>query len=597
MRKKMSKRLVAICIAAATVMASLSGCGQTDSKESSQSSTQQKEQEATSAVNEATESSEELVVDKSKLPTLTLFGADAGVAGGLVEGFRGDYFAENGFNLEVWSYSPEKLTAIVNSGDLPDIMFIKKGENLDALIENELIINFDDYLDKLPNLFTKNNAEEQKTAVDTFRGYNSNGTGALYGIPLNVGPFNDVYGFDKASGASVMLNWDIYEEIGAPEINDYWGLLDVMEQMMKAHPEAEDGTKIWGTTMDAGYDMTYWGCMWTWLWYQGYHYNFLPYMISLNLKNDEAEYIFSKDSKYYEGVKWYNEAYRRGLFNPDDINTDRATQIKKVDSGYAMVGLGTVSGYAPIYYPYYIPGTNVYAKSTEANFSNVIVVNAETEYLDECLEFVNMWIDPDTFLELEYGTSGVSTLWYEEDGVAHLTEEFKAHLAAGNPINSFKMSDGTEFTFFNTQFGGGAGVYTSYVDEDGNPLQGSIAKWPEYIEVTSTDNPTLEAWKKTMGYDSMTELLEDKGAFFGDADYNYYRAYLNDPTEDAMKLQISSLNDIVVNGCWKCVYAETEAEFDALWDQMVADAEAGGAKEIYDWKVADIAQAKEIAGR
>lgn len=597
MRKKMSKQLLATCLAAATVIVSLSGCGQKKEESSEQpvQNTEQSVQGSSSTESESTVS-EEVVVDKSKLPTLTFFGNSAGVAGGLVEGFRGDYLAENGFNLEVWSYSPEKLTAIINSGDLPDIMFIQKGENLDALIENEAIINFDEHLDKIPNLLTNSYTKQQQTAVDMFREHNSNGTGKLYGIPLNVGPFNDVYGFSKTGTNQIMLNWKIYEEIGAPEIKDYWQLIDVMEQMMKAHPEAEDGTKIYATTMDPGMDTTYWGCMRTWFIYQGYHFNLLQYMVEVDVVNDTTEYILTKDSKYYEGLKWYNEMFRRGLIDPDSINTDRATNVKKVDSGYCMVPAGTLTGYTPIYYPYYIEGTNIYSKSEESNFTYAIVVNAETEYLDECLNFVNMWIDPDNYLRLQYEDEDASTLWYVEDGVAHLTDEFKAHLAAGNPINSYKFSDGTEYSFFNTLFGCGAGAYTSFVDADGNPLQASITKWPEYIAAGS-ENPTLKLWQKTMGYDNWNELVDDKGVFYGDGEYNYYNPFLQAPSDDAMKLAVSSVKDIIVNGCWKAVYAETEADFDAIWDKMVADAEAGGAKDIFDWKIADIANARKLAGR
>jgi len=31
------------------------------------------------------------------------------------------------------------------------------------------------------------------------------------------------------------------------------------------------------------------------------------------------------------------------------------------------------------------------------------------------------------------------------------------------------------------------------------------------------------------------------------------------------------------------VYAADEAEFEAIWDQMVKDAETMGAKEIHEW--------------
>lgn len=42
------------------------------------------------------------------------------------------------------------------------------------------------------------------------------------------------------------------------------------------------------------------------------------------------------------------------------------------------------------------------------------------------------------------------------------------------------------------------------------------------------------------------------------------------------------------------VYAETDEEFDKLWDQMVSDCEGLGAQEVIEWKLADIENAKKV---
>ena len=41
--------------------------------------------------------------------------------------------------------------------------------------------------------------------------------------------------------------------------------------------------------------------------------------------------------------------------------------------------------------------------------------------------------------------------------------------------------------------------------------------------------------------------------------------------------------DVVVAGSWNCVYAEDEAEFEAIWDKMVEDAMALGAEDVINW--------------
>ena len=42
------------------------------------------------------------------------------------------------------------------------------------------------------------------------------------------------------------------------------------------------------------------------------------------------------------------------------------------------------------------------------------------------------------------------------------------------------------------------------------------------------------------------------------------------------------------------IYSESDADFDALWDQMLKDCEGLGAQEIIDWRLADLDNAKSI---
>ena len=594
MRKKMSKRMLATMLATVTAVATLSACGQ--SQVTSTETTKNTEQQETVETNVTSETTE-TVVDKSKLPTLSLYYYNANLTAGLVEGYRGDYFAEEGgFNVEVWAYSEDKTNAIMASGDLPDIMFLKKGDNLDALIEGKKIINYDDYADQLPNLYAyESNAEAYKTAVDINRVTASAGTNGLYFMPTGIGPTGDDYGHSATGSAQVKLKWDVYEEIGTPEINDYWELIDVMEQMLKAHPAEADGTKCFGTFLD-NQDSTFFGAVEMWYVWQGYVKNNLQYMIETNAVTDEHKSILTKDSLYYEGLKWYNECYRRGLIDPDSINTDRGTQAKKIDAGYAMVPAGTLPGYAPIYYEYYIPGTNIYNASVTTSSNYGIVINAETEHLEECLEFVNMWLAPETYLNVRYGNEG--SIWYAEGDTAYLTDEFIAWVKAGNNPNGFAMSDGTEWSLWNISYCSKNGTLTKYKDADGNPLPAEIMKWPQYLEASSSENPTLDQWKETMGYDSWNDLVNDKGVYYSESNFDYYKGYLSStPPEDSMKLTISSLKDTLVTAGWKMVYAESEAEFDEIWDKMIKDCEELGAQKIIDWKLADIENARKLAGK
>ena len=69
---------------------------------------------------------------------------------------------------------------------------------------------------------------------------------------------------------------------------------------------------------------------------------------------------------------------------------------------------------------------------------------------------------------------------------------------------------------------------------------------------------------------------------------------LSDIPDDTMKLTISAIKDTVVNASWQMVYAQSDEEFEQIWNSMVSDAEELGAEEVIEWKLADIDNAKQL---
>lgn len=578
-------KMLPFILTTVTTVAIFSSCGQ--DVVNVENSKTQKESEVVSS--ETTESSE-VVIDKSKLPILSLYPINANLTSGLVKGHKADFFAENGFQLEVWAYSAEKMNALLASGNLPDIMYVSTGgSTLQTMIEAGMILNLEDYLDQIPHLYSNEYIEE---ALNVVRKFNSAETGKLYGLPVDIGLKTSNHSCLRYTDRNaVKLRWDIYEEIGAPEINDYWELIDVMEEMVKVHPTEADGTKCYGTFLDNGQDKSYFGAMTLWFRWQGYTISNLRYMLESNVVTDEHTSILTKDSLYYEGLKWYNEVYRRGLMDPDSINTDRGTQAIKIDNGLAMVPSGTLPGWDPIYYEYYIPGTNIYYSGINKAGDGVIVINAETEHLEECLAFLDMMCNPDAVTRIKYGPDG--DIWYADGEKAFLTEAAVEWLESGNTsFNGFPMSDGTEWITWNTHAVVSTGNLNSMKDNVGNARSICPEYWNEAVDI-ALNNEMYKKWQETTGYENWKEWLEEEDAYYGTSAYDDYSYYLSTP-DDKMQLILSSLKDIVVTASWNMVYADTDAEFDALWDKMIADCQELNAQSVIDWRLADIENAKKL---
>lgn len=588
--KRTAKRLVSAALAGLMVL-STAGCGNSKNGAAEAAKTEGTATEGTTVEGAATEAADSSATASGKIPTITFYPSAANLSSGLVGGFKGEYFASRGFALDVWAYSDEKTNAILASGDLPDVMFIPES-SLDIMIESGMLLNLDEYLDDMPNLQAY---EPMETALNYIREYKSAGTGSVYGLTTDIGDnFARYKTIDSTERNALKLRWDVYEEIGAPEIKSMDDVLDVMEQMLKAHPVSEDGTPFYGTVLNNGSDSNYWANMVMWYRMQGYSEVQLPYLLEANMAEGAYDSILSKDSMYYKGLKWYNEAYRRGLMDPESINNDRPTQKIKVDEGYAMIPSGYLPGWAPKYYEYYVPGTKVYYNytSTYGKSQFMIGINANTKNLDACLAFLDMMCDPEAFLNISTGPEG--EFWEaDENGVVSLTEAGKKHLETiGKGDNtSFTLSTGEELELWNTPWVIANGALTKYKDKDGNQLCCTTTGWPE-VDAVASQKEEFQRWQKVTGYDNWKEWLNKENAYYSNPDMEDVNSFTSNP-DDMMKLTIDAIKDKVVNASWQMVYAEDEAAFDSLWDKMVSDCEGLGAQEIIDWRLEDLKKAAD----
>lgn len=515
--------------------------------------------------------------------TISMYPMNANVTSGTVSGYLGDFFASQGLAIDIWAYSDEKTNAILASGDLPDIMHVT-AENLETMIDAGMVLELDDYLDDLPHVQAAIADNGLEPALNFVREYRSNDTGKLYAMPTGVGG-GDYY--DTADRNAVKLNWKVYEQIGAPEINNYDDLIEVAKQMMEAYPtDEETGSKTWGTVLNSGSDTEYWGNIITWMRWHGYSETQLPYLIEQDMINGTCQSILDENSLYYQGLKFYFDCMQAGVLDPDSINTDRSAAGKKTK----MFGAGTTPGWRSTFYEYWIPGTQYYlnGNSVFGSADDYLVINADTKNLDACLKFIDMMADPDAQL---WGNAGPEGDMYQiDDNVLTLTQKAKDYNSTSSGEGYF-YDNGEQAYLWNTAWILSSGAKTTYVDGDGNSVMAVHTGWLEEKKITS-DNEAYRVWKKTTGYDSWQDLIEKNNVLVSESKYDYITNFLSTPDE-SMKLTMSTIKDKVVDASWKMVYAENEDEFNSIWEKLVEDCKDLGADDLMQWRLDDIDQAIE----
>ena len=517
----------------------------------------------------------------SAAKTITLYPYNAGLQSGPVTGWLGDYLLEKGIILEVIPYSEEKTQAMLASGSLPDIVVFNSATNAKAALEAGMLLPLDDYQDQLPHVMEN---DILKAGLDYAREYYGTEDGELSILPFGVGK-NTLYAAADTDRYAIKLNYQLYEQIGAPEFEKLEDVIPILKEMQQAYPQNEEGMNVYAMNLFSDFDTTHFFNMMSIYSILGYHWNYLPYGIEYEIETGTPYSIFREDSVYRRGARFMYELNQQGLLDPDSLTQERATADKKVSSKASVAGWAGVpgwagTGYLPVPFDEFKPSL-----VTEEPYGKVgIAISANAENVDTCLKFVDMLADYDALLTLYNGPQG--DRWDIKDGKLVMTDKFKEYLEAGG--GTYVLENGEEYSLFNI---------VSYIPNMGNTIEKygepfPMTLWTEYVD-RQYETEDAQAWSARYGYKYLKDLLEAENKMTAVMDTSFV-PFLT-PDSDDMKLTLAALKDVIVPSTWELIYAKDDAEFEQIWSRMKQNAEALGLEDVISYKVEDIAQAKETA--
>lgn len=558
----MKKRIVAWLLIM-TMVLGLAGCG------------------AASAGSTAGSEGGSTAQEGSAAKTITLYPYNAGLQSGPVTGWLGDYLLEKGIILEVIPYSKEKTQAMLASGSLPDIVVFNSATNAKAALEAGMLLPLDDYQDQLPHVMEN---DILKAGLDYAREYYGTEDGELSILPFGVGK-NTLYAAADTDRYAIKLNYQLYEQIGAPEFEKLEDVIPILKEMQQAYPQNEEGMNVYAMNLFSDFDTTHFFNMMSIYSILGYHWNYLPYGIEYEIETGTPYSIFREDSVYRRGARFMYELNQQGLLDPDSLTQERATADKKVSSKASVAGWAGVpgwagKGYLPVPFDEFKPSL-----VTEEPYGKVgIAISANAENVDTCLKFVDMLADYDALLTLYNGPQG--DRWDIKDGKLVMTDKFKEYLEAGG--GTYVLENGEEYSLFNI---------VSYIPNMGNTIEKygepfPMTLWTEYVD-RQYETEDAQAWSARYGYKYLKDLLEAENKMTAVMDTSFV-PFLT-PDSDDMKLTLAALKDVIVPSTWELIYAKDDAEFEQIWSRMKQNAEALGLEDVISYKVEDIAQAKETA--
>ena len=569
----MKKRVVAMLLSLTLVAASLAGCGKTTdsgSNASTQTSTEKKDDGGAAA---SSSSDETLVVE--------VYDEAANY-----QGTQTGWFAKvvkDRFNIELNIIAPQVAGDAVYqtrtaTGNLGDIVVLDPTHFSDC-VQAGLIKDISAEYANCSNL------KEFDRQITTYNsGLPGNADGKIYGIPCEMTNTSPTAFSDDVIYSSPMLRWDLYSGIGAPDIADLDGLLDVIKQIQDANPTNEAGDPAYGFSLWPDWDnndgmigianvvqLTTW-------------YGEKIKGSAILTADDKFVPLTDKNATYYKMLKFLYKANQMGLVDPDSGSQNWDAACAKMSAGQVytfwyswQVGFWNTQdrladGKGMIFIP--VKDQNYYTTSDSYYGSGRLFgvgSGVEGEKLDRIMKFLDWYASPE----------GVT---FQHDGI----EGFNYEIIDGkfSILNDNALMDNLPVP----EEYGGAGY------SDGN---NAINQW--IVSAISTNPNTGEpygnthwsSWKKA----TATKTKNEWSARFGVAEPVDWMKTNNAllvrpsvsvslPSDDADITVIrNQVGQEVKDASWRMIFAKSDAEFDSMWDEMVENLNSLGFDQLYKFDV------------
>jgi ABC-type sugar transport system, periplasmic component len=527
--------------------------------------------------------SEQSTEKNKTITTLEVLVMYSNATAGLENDWMTPYLKDKlGIQLEIIPAAMQKLQALMASGALPDIIGLNGETDINDCIKANLLVPLDEHVDKLPNIM-QNNVYEK--AIKYYKDNVSNGTGKLFCMPNMVGKNKtiDVTNWDP------MLRWDIYQKIGAPAINTLEDYLPVLKQMQDAYPQTADGKKVYAFELHTDWDGITQANAGTLCNFYGYNAEYVNSLVEAPIGNQgEMRTVLDDNSLYKRSLKFYYQANKMGLVDPDSLTQKFDAVVDKFKAGrvlftpWSFLGDKTKEnndnpeGFATV------PANDMKIfeyPDQDIGRPWILGIGAATEKLDKALEFLNYYYSFECINMYVNGPKGV--IWdMDSKGVPYVTEQGwdilennkDMPLPGGGKLNA-------ALSIFNTS------PITAYTIDPSTNKSINLSYWDDVINHKPTKLKT--DWQNKTGFKTTIDMLTAKNMVVkANPAIN-----MVSPLPEKMQTQMKQIGQVIVNNTWKCMFAKNETDFNKYWKEMQTKADQLGLQQIFeqvnkDWQKA-----------
>ncbi len=497
--------------------------------------------------------------------------------------------------------------------DLGDIVvWSNNGVQYQDAVKQGLLFAFED--EDLLNNYGKDIKQYFNLALETNRGI----TNSIEDIPEKYS--NKIYGVGNKLCQSANdfesffytwdIRWDLYKQLGYPEINNLQDYADLLYNMKQLEPTGEDGNEMYAFSLWKDWDdkmvMNIKAFATA---YYGYD------ELGIGLIDTETNRYYGaleEGGPYLTILKFFNDLYRRGLIDPDSMTQTFSEVSTKVQNGRNLASIFNFTGYM-VYnsdermengkmMASLMPnqGRNIAYGLNPYGGANIWSIGSKTRYPEKCMEILNWLATPEGSMTMYHGLENVH--WkYRADGGIEYTPFGKTSIQDKETLQdgvqwtspytgktytlSGKFSDG-ELQINNTFWVRDA----VNVDPKAGGERFNEETWDSYQSISGYD--IAEDWISVTGSKNRQEYMQNRTVEGFDSPYIIVPAsdYAESRKSADLLKKWNQVIDCIKSYSWKAIYATNDNAYNLLIEQMIKNCNNYGYAECLAWSEGEAAK-------
>ncbi len=584
----MKKKLLSVLLCLAMTCSMLAGCGNTATQAGADTQASQTDN-ASAQASSAEETAAEGEKKYEKFITVDVFDQQANY-----QGIQSGWFAEvvkQKFNMELNIIAPNVAgggdtlyQTRSAAGDLGDLILMTcAGGKLQDLVTAGLVIDLTDYLPGHENLL------KYQAALD-YTSETMCDQAGIWAVPSEVSERSattPLGGTQLNSGH--YIRWDLYKELGYPEMNNWDDLLNVMKDMQELCPESDSGKKTYAFSLFADWDGDYMSAAN----YMSHFYGVgtLGYCMTRADNAGPSVSLIDDESYYMKNLEFLFKANQMGLLDPESTSQNYDTLANKYKDGQILYSTYPWLGQAAYNTQDHLDqgkGFEVAAMSdncfydwgcySKGNPNNAIMIGNKAEDPERLVDFIDWLYSPEGICLSTGQTSGScgfeDLMWTMENGEPVLTD-FGLQCYTTNDAQMPEELGGGSFADGISQLN-----YKTVSDGEENPNTGfpyNFTLWDSYNNMNVPE--IYKDWQEKMGAKNPLEYFMSHDMVLVSPGSGY--ATPSEPTEISnMRAQI---REIIKDYSWRAVFAADRTEYDQIVTEMKDIVNGLGYDEVYEY--------------